>query len=247
MSLTGSDHPDPPRSSSVEERLARLEAKIEHLAWWRNPGWWGVILSAFVGLSGLAWQTKPWKLFQDEPAKRARTVKLIDGHASAFAKNQWSADLRVVNGTSHDIVVERVSAIFGARSYGQSCRNGQATRVLYPVSQLRTGSPATSSNEFILGRARPLREVPISTACSQADEHAPFPWRDCAPREIRSPSSSSPATAPSGRPNTSSSTSLVLALAEVACRAACSCSSPSGSAEPATIAASERAPAVGVL
>lgn len=160
MALTGSERPDLPRPLSVEERVARLEAKIEHVAWWRNPGWWGVILSAFVGLSGLAWQTKPWKLFQAEPAKPASTVKLIDGHASAFAKNQWSAYLRVVNGTSGDIVVERVTATFGARSYGKSCRNGQATRVLYPVSQLRTGSPRNIFQRIHPGEGAPFTGGP---------------------------------------------------------------------------------------
>src|SRR4051812_9045695 len=131
-----------PGGHSIEERLARLEARVDDAKWWRNPGWWGVILSALVGISGLAWQMKPWRLFEhDQPIKRVGTVKLIDAHASAFAKNQWDADLRVVNRTSRDIVVERVIAVFGARRNGTSCRgNGNATRVLYPVSQLRAGS-----------------------------------------------------------------------------------------------------------
>ena len=133
------------------------------MKWWRNPGWWGVILSAFIGLSGLAWQTTPWELFQAaEPVvKRVGSVKLIDGHASAFAKNEWDADLRVINGTSRDIVVERVTAIFGARSYGQSCRHeGNATRVLYPVSQLRARSMRDVFQRIHPGEGAPFKGGP---------------------------------------------------------------------------------------
>jgi hypothetical protein len=160
MSSNGTE--GPPRHGTNEERLAWLEAKIEHGKWWRNPGWWGVILSAVVGLSTLAWQTQPWELFQDdEPAKRVGTVKLIDGHASAFAKNEWDADLRVVNRTSRDVVVERVTATFGARTYGQSCRyKGRSTRVLYPVSQLRAGSNRNLFQRIHPGEGAPFKGGP---------------------------------------------------------------------------------------
>ena len=40
---------------------------------------------------------KPWEWLEDE---EPGTVKLIKGHASAYAKYQWNADLRVVNETS---------------------------------------------------------------------------------------------------------------------------------------------------
>lgn len=123
---------------SVKERLARLEARVEHTMWWRNPGWWGVILSP---VSSLAWQIKPWEVFHDDPPA---TVKLIDGHASAFAKNEWNAELRVVNGTSRDVVVERVAATFGASTESRGCREGRAVRELYPVEQLRSESPTKS-------------------------------------------------------------------------------------------------------
>lgn len=118
-----------------------------------------MILSAVVGLSGLVWQTQPWELFQDDaPPKRVGTVKLIEGHASAFAKNEWDADLRVVNETSRDIVVERVFAIFGARRYGQSCRRGgKATRVLYPESQLRSGSARDLFQRVHPGEGAPFK------------------------------------------------------------------------------------------
>ena len=65
----------------MEERLAWLESKIEDRRWWRNPGWWGVILSTLVGLSGLVWQTKPWEAFEDS---KPGTVKLIEGHAAGL-------------------------------------------------------------------------------------------------------------------------------------------------------------------
>lgn len=229
MGLTGSNGPDqPPRRRSVEERLAWLEARAEHVKWWRTPGWWGVILSAVVGLSGLVWQTQPWELFQDDaPPKRVGTVKLIEGHASAFAKNEWDADLRVVNETSRDIVVERVFAIFGARRYGQSCRRGgKATRVLYPESQLRSGSARDLFQRVHPGEGAPFKGSRTSTACSEASDHVRFPWRNSAPGETRSPSSSLRTTAPSGRPKRSSSMSLVLASGVgVACPASRRCRS----------------------
>ena len=57
--------------------------------------WWGVIVAALIGVSSLVWQIKPWEAFEgDEPG----TVKLIEGHAAAYAPKQWEANLRVVNG-----------------------------------------------------------------------------------------------------------------------------------------------------
>lgn len=157
-SLTPSNvEAQPPGRPPVEERLATLEAKLEYTKWWRNPGWWGVILSAFVGLSGLVWQTKAWELFQDDDRAK-QTVRVIDAHASAFAKNERDADLRVLNRTSRDIVVERVTAVFGHRTYGQSCRHGgRATRVLYPVSQLRAGSTQNLFQRIRPGEGAPFK------------------------------------------------------------------------------------------
>ncbi len=55
-----------------------------------------VISAAILGLSSLAWQIKPWEAFEgDEPA----TVRLTEGHAAAYARNQWNAYLRVLNWT----------------------------------------------------------------------------------------------------------------------------------------------------
>lgn len=122
-----------------------------------------MILSTFVGLSGLVSETKPWEWFQgeDPPVRRVGTVKLIDGHASAYAKNEWDADLRVLNGTSRDIVVERVTAVFGARRYGGSCRSGgRATRVLYPVSQLRARSARNLFQRIHAGEGAPFKGGP---------------------------------------------------------------------------------------
>jgi hypothetical protein len=153
---------------SVEERLARLESKIEGAKWWRNPGWWGVILSAFVGLSGLVWQIKPWEAFgDDEPGK----VELIEGHAAAYAKNQWDADLRIVNETSRAIVVERVIAIFGARTDGQGC----STRVLYPVSQLRARSGLNRFERLSPGEGAPFKGGPNVDGLFGAKRPCPLP------------------------------------------------------------------------
>lgn len=154
-----------------------MEGKVEHVTWWRNPGWWGVILSALVGLSGLVWQMKPWELFQgDEPAKRLGKVELVEGHASAFAKNEWDADLRVVNRTSRDVVVERVTAIFGARRYGQSCRHkGKATRVLYPVAQLRARSARNVFQRIRPGEGAPFKGGPNIDRVFGGSPRCPLP------------------------------------------------------------------------
>lgn len=157
----------------MEERLAWLESKIEGGRWWRNPGWWGVILSTLVGLSSLIWQTQPWEAFEDD---KPGTVKLIEGHAAAYAKNQWDADLRVVNGTSRAIVVERVTATFGARRYGQGCRdNGVSTRVLYPVSQLRARSGLNRFERLRPGEGAPFKGGPNIDAVFGAEQPCPLP------------------------------------------------------------------------
>jgi hypothetical protein len=163
----------PPRPHSLDGRLARLEATIEGRKWWRNPGWWGVILSAFVGISSLAWQVKPWEAFEsDEPG----TVKLIEGHASAYARYQWDADLRVVNETSEDIVVERVTAIFGARRYGQDCRgSGTSTRLLYPVSQIRAHSGLNRFERIRPGEGAPFQGNPNIDGVFGAKSPCPLP------------------------------------------------------------------------
>jgi hypothetical protein len=156
----------------VEERLARLESKIEDRKWWRNPGWWGVILSAIVGVSGLIWQIKPWEAFEDEAPG---TVKLIEGHAAAYAKDQWDADLRIVNETSRAIVIERVTATFGVRRHGQGCRQGVSTRVLYPVSQLRARSGLNQFEELRPGEGAPFKGGPNIDAVFGAERPCPLP------------------------------------------------------------------------
>src|SRR4051812_7094214 len=103
---------------STEERLARLEAKVEGARWWRNPAWWGVIVATVAIVVTVVNLTKPWEWFREGPPE---TVKLEDVHAAAFTKDQWSADLRVVNGTSSPITVERVLADFGGPSAGHGC------------------------------------------------------------------------------------------------------------------------------
>jgi hypothetical protein len=112
----------------------------------------------------------------EAPVKRVGTVKLIEGHASAFAKNEWDADLRVVNRTSRDIVVERVVAIFGARRYGQSCRDGgKATRVLYPESQLRAGSRRDLFERVHAGEGAPFKGGPNIDRLFGAKRPCPLP------------------------------------------------------------------------
>lgn len=126
---------DQPSRPSTEERLARLESKTEGGKWWRDPVWWGVISAAILGLSSLAWQIKPWEAFEgDEPG----TVRLTEGHAAAYARDQWNASLRILNETSRDIVVERVIATFGARSYPARLLK---TRVVSGVADTRTFGP----------------------------------------------------------------------------------------------------------
>lgn len=152
----------------MEERLVRLEREIEGRKWFRNPGWWGVIISTFVLISGLVSQIEPWEWFEDdEPG----TVKLIEGHAAAFAKNQWDADLRVVNETSRPIVVERVTAIFGARSSGQGC----SKRVLYPVSQLRVHSGLNPFERIRPGEGAPFTGGPNIDGVFGAKRPCPLP------------------------------------------------------------------------
>ncbi|HEX5375632.1 MAG TPA: hypothetical protein VFW48_05695 [Solirubrobacterales bacterium] len=157
----------------MEERLSRLESKIDGRKWWRNPGWWGVILSTVVGLSGLVWQIKPWEAFEDD---KPGTVKLIEAHAAAFAKNQWDADLRVVNGTSRAIVVERVTATFGVRNQGQGCQhNGVSTRVLYPVSQLRARAGLNRFERIRPGEGAPFKGGPNIDGVFGAERLCPLP------------------------------------------------------------------------
>lgn len=158
----------PSRPHSPEERLARLESKIEGQKWWRDPVWWGVIVAALIGVSSLVWQIKPWEAFEDdEPG----TVKLIEGHAAAYAKNQWNASLRVLNKTSRAIVVERVTATFGVRSYGPGC----SKRVLYPVSQIRARSGLNSFERIRPGGGAPFTGDPNTDRLFGAQRPCPLP------------------------------------------------------------------------
>lgn len=159
---------DQPSQPSTEERLARLESKIEGGKWWRDPVWLGVISAAILGLSSLAWQIKPWEVLEsDEPG----TVRLIEGHAAAYAKNQWNANLRVLNETSRDIVVERVIATFGARSYGLGC----SKRVLYPVSQIRAHSGHNGFERIRPGEGAPFSGDPNTDRVFGAKRPCPLP------------------------------------------------------------------------
>jgi hypothetical protein len=130
--------------------------------------WWGVISAAILGLSSLAWQIKPWEAFEsDEPG----TVKLTEGHAAAYARNQWSAYLRILNGTSRDIVVERVTATFGVRSYGSGC----SKRVLYPVSQIRARSGLNRFERIRPGEGAPFSGDPNTDRVFGAERPCPLP------------------------------------------------------------------------
>ncbi len=131
--------------------------------------WWGVIVAALIGVSSLVWQIKPWEAFEDdEPG----TVKLIEGHAAAFAKYQWDANLRVVNETSRAVKVERVLATFGAaRSNGQGC----STRVLYPVSQIRVRSGLNRFERIGPGEGAPFEGGPNIDGVFGARRPCPLP------------------------------------------------------------------------
>lgn len=130
--------------------------------------WWGVISAAILGLSSLVWQIKPWEAFEGaEPG----TVRLIEGHAAAYASNQWNAYLRVLNETSRDIVVERVTATFGARGYGPGC----SKRVLYPVSQIRTRSGLNRFERIRPGEGAPFSGDPNTDRVFGAKRPCPLP------------------------------------------------------------------------
>lgn len=153
---------------STEERLARLESEIERGKWWRDPVWWGVISAAIIGLSSLVWQIKPWEAFEpDEPG----AVKLTEGHAAAYAPNQWNANLRVLNETSRDIVVERVTATFGVRNDGPGC----SKRVLYPVSQIRARSGLNRFERIRPGEGAPFSGDPNTDRVFGAKRSCPLP------------------------------------------------------------------------
>lgn len=174
---TGSTDPDRlPRAAEqqlagLERRLLAVEAKVTRAKGWKDPLWWGVIVTGLIGVTSLAWQTKPWELFQGEKPK---TVHLIDAHASAFAPNEWNADLRVVNGTSRDIVVERVTATFGRPRPGQSCHTGTTTRVLYPVSQLRAHSNLNLFQRIHPGEGAPFTGSPNIDRVFEPNQECPL-------------------------------------------------------------------------
>jgi hypothetical protein len=151
----------PQNPEHLLERVAALEARIEHLRWWRNPGWWAVIVSTVVCVFTIVSQTKAWKVFEHHKPGPRPTVKLIDDHADVYAKNQWSASVRVLNETPRDIVVERVVAVFGRSRDGASCgRTGNATQVLYPVAELRTGRPVNAFQQIRPGGGAPFAGGP---------------------------------------------------------------------------------------
>jgi hypothetical protein len=130
--------------------------------------WLGVISAAVLGLSSLAWQIKPWEAFK---GNKPDSVRLTEGHAAAYARNQWNANLRILNETSRDIVVERVTATFGTRSYGPGC----SKRVLYPVSQIRAHSGLNLFERIRPGEGAPFSGDPNTDLVFGAKRACPLP------------------------------------------------------------------------
>jgi hypothetical protein len=100
-------------------------------------------VAAAVGINAI----KPWEWFEHpkpKPRPPPSAVRLIEANVAAYAQYQWEADVRVVNETTRNIKVERVTVVFGKASYGERCdKNGNATRVLYPVLE-----PGRQANVF---------------------------------------------------------------------------------------------------
>jgi hypothetical protein len=98
-----------------------------------NPAWWAVLIPAAVGVN----QTKPWEWFEGakpKPRPPPQQVGLIEPHAAANAPYQWEADVRVINETNRDIKVERSGQCSDSRAMGASATNGDAMRILFPVT-----------------------------------------------------------------------------------------------------------------
>jgi hypothetical protein len=126
---------------------------------WRDPAWWALILATAVAIYNVVWQTKAWKLVKPDKPKPPPTVKLFEPHAAAYAPFQWEADVRVINKTNRNITVERVTAVFGKASYGRKCdRNGNATRILYPVPE--PGLPRNAYQPLQRGAGAPFKGGP---------------------------------------------------------------------------------------
>jgi hypothetical protein len=174
--VTGSRPPQP--RQTLTERVAALE---KHAKWWRNPGWWAVIVAAVVAFN----QITPWEWFEHpkpKPPPPPARVKLVEPHATAYAPYQWEADVRVINNTNRNIKVERVTAVFGKASYGRKCdKTGNATRILYPVPEpgqarnlyqpLQRGEGAPFRGGPNLDRAFGGKRCPLAVAKLSLPQH----------------------------------------------------------------------------
>src|SRR5947208_3413123 len=97
------------RPEPVGERVARLEAKLEHRPWWHNPGVWSVGIAALALASSVLQWTKPWQW--GTPDIELEQAAGGAYHACPKCRTGFAATVSVVNHSSHGIGVVQVQAV----------------------------------------------------------------------------------------------------------------------------------------